>query len=346
MRLAWLVVLGMVLRVPAYCEQGAPMLACSNLLSRAAGGLDLLHFGASTPLRSLPNERVQCQSFARFRYQAPCSVQGETDLGRLWHSPFTSFQEFLPTCLRSNRNGDIAANSLVLAVMGDFLDSGLPGAESPWLASTQNLLGSQSKLSTARQQSPKHIFGFVPAYHVSYQAQFHPLTKREKFQEWLRDSYDPGGLALYAAESASLEYSPHTGFCGYGKGLGNYAKCDGSMELDATTASFLGDFGIAVLFHEDPRYFRLGKGSVAGRTFYAISRVFVTHADSGQSVFFAAEVVGAAAAAATSNLYYPPRNRGFGPSVSHFSISLGDTAAFNVAAEFWPEMQRLLNHVF
>lgn len=191
----------------------------------------------------------------------------------------------------------------------------------------------------ATHGSPGHIFWVVPAFHVAYVKQFKPLTPREKFDEWIQGTYDPRGLGLYAAEAATLEHSSTDGFCGYGKGGTGYAKCFGSMELDANISSFFGDFLFPAIMHEDPRYFRLGQGSFGRRLWYAISRVFVTHSDSGRWVFYSSALSGTVLAAAASNLYYPAKDRGVGPSVSRAGIDLGNTALFNAAAEFWPDIK-------
>ena len=204
----------------------------------------------------------------------------------------------------------------------------------------------KSSHSSAGKGSPKHIFGIVPAFHVAYTKQFKPLTPREKFDEWLQGTYDLRGLGLYAFESATLEHSSSDGFCGYGHGWGSYGKCFGSVELDSNISSFFGDLLFPVVLHQDPRYFRLGEGSFGRRMWYAISRVFITHADSGRWVFSSSTLSGSVIAAAASNLYYPAQDRGFGSSVDRLGLDLGDTALFNVAAEFWPDIQNKLHRMF
>lgn len=198
---------------------------------------------------------------------------------------------------------------------------------------------------SATEGSPKHIFLVVPAFHVAYQTTFKPLTPKEKFKEWLDGTYDPRGLGLYAAESATLEYSSKDGFCGYGKGWGGYGKCFASMEADANISSFFGDYLFPVIMHQDPRYFRLGQGSFSKRIGYAISRVFVTHADTGRTVFFASAISGTVLGAAASNLYYPAQDRGFRHSLDRAGLDLGNTALFNAAAEFWPDIKSKLHHL-
>lgn len=194
--------------------------------------------------------------------------------------------------------------------------------------------------------SPGHIFWVVPAFKVDYGKNFQPLTPKEKFKEWWRGEYDPLGLGVGAFEAATLEHSPTDGFCGYGKGWGSYGQCFGSLQLDSTDSSFIGDFALPVLLHQDPRYFRLGQGSFGKRVFYAISRVFITYNDSGHNVFDSSALSGTVIAAALSNLYYPSQDVGAGHTMSRIAIDLGNTAIYNVSAEFWPDIHRGLHKIF
>ena len=143
----------------------------------------------------------------------------------------------------------------------------------------------------------------IPAFKVNYNGQFNPLTPKEKFQEWAQSEYDPLGLAAGGVEAGTLEYSSTDGFCGYGTGWVNYEKCFGSLQLDAADSSLFGDFVFTVWWHQDPRYFRLGKGGLAQRTLYTISWVFVTYNDSGKNVFYSSALAGTAIASMVSNSY-------------------------------------------
>lgn len=212
----------------------------------------------------------------------------------------------------------------------------------------QNSPGKKEKQSSpsATAGSPGHIFWVVPAFKVDYSKNFKPLTPKEKFQEWARGSYDPLGLSAGAAEAATLEHSSKDGFCGYGGGWSGYGKCFGSLELDANVSSFIGDFALTTLLHQDPRYFRSGEGSFGRRLWYAISRVFVTYNDTGHTVFYSSALTGTTVAAGISNLYYPKQDRSFGHTVSRVGIDLGNTALYNAAAEFWPDIHRKLHHIF
>ena len=200
--------------------------------------------------------------------------------------------------------------------------------------------------SSATSGSPGHIFWVIPAYKVNYSGKFQPLTAKEKFQEWAQGTYDPLGFGVTAFEAGTLEHSSKDGFCGYGHGWGGYGQCYGSLKLDSTVSSFIGDYALAALLHQDPRYFRLGKGPFGKRLFYVVSRVFVTYNDSGHTVFYSSALSGTVIAGALSNLYYPPQEVGVSPTVNRIALDLGNTALYNGAAEFWPDIHRGIRHVF
>lgn len=199
---------------------------------------------------------------------------------------------------------------------------------------------------SATTGSPGHIFWVIPAFKVDYKGRFKPLTPKEKFQEWAQGAYDPLGLGAGAFEAATLEYSSKDGFCGYGHGWTAYGQCFGSMQLDSNVSSFIGDYALTVLLHQDPRYFRLGRGSFGRRVFYAISRVFVTYNDSGRTVFYSSALSGTVIAGVLSNLYYPSNDVGISPTVNRIALDLGNTALYNGAAEFWPDIHRRIRHIF
>ncbi|HUX68588.1 MAG TPA: hypothetical protein VMV31_13965 [Terriglobales bacterium] len=197
----------------------------------------------------------------------------------------------------------------------------------------------------ALKGSPKHIFFIIPAYNVEYLKNVKPLSAHEKLQEWEDGAYDPIGLAAGATE-ALLEHSKVDGFCGYGSGMEAYGKCYGSALMDSTWSSFLGDYLFTTWLHQDPRYFRLGEGSVGTRVWYSFTRMFITRTDQGTWAFASASLLGTAIAAATSNLYYPKQDRGLGLTMSRVGWDLGGTVIFNLEAEYWPDVKPWIMRIF
>jgi hypothetical protein len=98
-----------------------------------------------------------------------------------------------------------------------------------------------------------------------------------------------------------------------------------------------------VLLHEDPRYFRRGTGSIISRAGYALSRVLVTHKDSGGRRFNYSEWLGNAGGVAISNAYYPD-NRTASENGTKLLTLVGTDAVSQVLKEFWPDIRRKLFH--
>lgn len=264
--------------------------------------------------------------------------------GPFLHIPKLNLAAWLAAGLDPAAGPDLRPATPAELAMADGQEPAAPPPPTPQQTASQKKKRTYSKSATAG--SPGHIFWIVPAYKVNYAGHFKPLTPHEKFQEWAQSAYDPLGLAATAVEGATLEYSSTDGFCGYGNGFGNYMKCFGSLELDANDSSFFGDFVFTVWWHQDPRYFRLGEGSFPRRVFYAISRVFVTYNDQGKNVFYSSALAGTAMASIISNTYYPKQDRGVSLTMSRVAIDLGNTALYNGAAEFWPDIHRWMQRRF
>jgi len=191
------------------------------------------------------------------------------------------------------------------------------------------------------EHSPGHVFWVLPAFNVDNQQQADPLTPRQKFDLWTQGAADPIGLAFKGVQAA-LEHSS-SGFCGYSGGLSGYGKCYAAGVADGDISTFIGNYAFAALFQQDPRYFRRGEGGARHRLTYSLSQVFVRRQDSGATAANTA-LIGTVIAGATSNLYYPRAQRGVGLTMSRIGWDLGSTALFNIAAEYWPDVQRHLHH--
>lgn len=337
--LPWLVIISCFSAAPLY-PRPMPAPASARALVPGESGSD-----PSLPAPIPPGATGGLGLSAVFCYRDPGSGPWGPPSGESWTSSSASDQSHAADFPCSRLLAKPAADAFFLAGLHVANSPGLPELDGISLRAwdEKDDAGQTTKKRKApskAQGSPGHIFWVIPAFNVAYQKKFTPLTPREKFDEWAVGTYDPRGIGLYAFESATLEYSSSDGYCGYGKGWGGYGKCFAATEADANISAFLGDFLFPVLMRQDPRYFRLGQGSFGKRLAYAVSRVFVTHADSGRTVFFTSALTGTAVASAASNLYYPRSDRGFGPTLDRIGLDLGNTALFNTAAEFWPEIRR------
>jgi hypothetical protein len=290
------------------------------------------------PCNSCPSLHKKDRAESSNVSSSPFSLlQGDRAKGcqSLWNldltgdSPVAAESSLVTGTLRRLRLGDISQQSPN--------QQGAPGAGQTKEEKNDN---------PATNGSPGHIFWVVPAFKVDYAKRFKPLTPREKFGEWAESAYDPLGLSLGVFEAATLEHSSKDGFCSYGKGWGGFGKCYASLEVDSDVSSFIGDYALTVLLHQDPRYFRLGEGSFGKRLWYSVSRVFVTYTDSGRTTFYTSALAGTVIAGGLSNLYAAQQDRGFGHTLSRIGIDLGNTALYNASAEFWPDIKHKLYSIF
>src|SRR5215472_59770 len=158
--------------------------------------------------------------------------------------------------------------------------------------------------SAQNQPEDKRVFGVLPNNRTTEASlPFAPISNKQKLTIAFKDSFDwpvypTAGLfaALYQLEDQNPSF---------GQGMEGYAKRFVTAYADQVVGNMMTESFIPILTHEDPRYFRLGAGTKKGRTWYALSRIFVTKTNSGHTTFNVSEWGGNAASVALSNAYYP-----------------------------------------
>ena len=190
----------------------------------------------------------------------------------------------------------------------------------------------------ATQPQDKRIFWIIPNYRTSPSLNpYTPLTAREKFKIAAEDSFDRGTVALavlFGAESQLTNSTP-----AFGQGVRGYARYLGTSYADFVIGDMLTEGIYPVMLHQDPRYFRRGRGSVWLRLGSAAGQIFWTRTDSGRTQFNYSEIIGNSTAVAISNAYYPD-NRTTSNAISKLGVQLGVDMAANILKEFWPDINR------
>jgi hypothetical protein len=186
----------------------------------------------------------------------------------------------------------------------------------------------------------KRVFGVLPNYRTADVSQEGTtLTPHQKLVIASKDSFDYplvalGGIFAGLGQLANEDPSFGQGMKGFGHRLvTNYA--------DQATGNMFTEGLFPMVLHEDPRYFRLGKGSKWRRTGYALSRIFVARTDSGDTRFNYSEWLGNAASVALSNAYYPD-NRHASDNATKLLEQCGTDAVSQVLKEFWPDIKQKL----
>ncbi|MDQ1409876.1 MAG: hypothetical protein QOJ41_1611 [Acidobacteriaceae bacterium] len=170
-----------------------------------------------------------------------------------------------------------------------------------------------------------------------------PLTSKQKFAVVTRSSFDYIQIPWYAflAGLSQAENSEP----GYGQGAAGYGKRFGSAAADGTIENYWTSAILPSVFHQDPRFFQLGKGGFWHRTGYAISRIVVIRSDSGSSQFNVSEVFGSAIAASISTYsYHPHADKTLSNTASVWGSQIAFDTGTIILKEFWPDIRRKFSH--
>jgi hypothetical protein len=189
------------------------------------------------------------------------------------------------------------------------------------------------------------LFGVLPNYlTVENQAQVPPLTAGGKFRLVAKNAFDPAiypFIGFLALVSQAQNSEPQ-----YGQGAAGFGRRYGAAFGDATIGSFMTGAVFPSIFRQDPRYYQLVKGGFRRRSFYSVSRIFVTRSDSGHNQFNSSEIVGNLVAAGIANAYHPAADRSLANTLSVWGTDTGWDTMANLAQEFWPDCHRWLKRKF
>jgi len=193
---------------------------------------------------------------------------------------------------------------------------------------------------TAEGTSKDRLFYALPNFLTLENAQdAPPLTTGAKFKVVAKGSFDPVQVVWYgflAGISQAEDSEP-----GFGQGAEGYGKRYGAYFADGTIENFFTGAILPSIFRQDPRYFQSGHGTFWNRTGYAISRIFVTRADSGRNEFNVSEIFGSTIAAGISNYsYHPKSDRTISNTASVWGSQVGYDTITLVVKEFWPDIRR------
>jgi Carboxypeptidase regulatory-like domain len=184
-----------------------------------------------------------------------------------------------------------------------------------------------------KQEEKQRLVGLIPNFYVTYDWKAAPLTPKQKYKLAVRSMVDPATFIIVGG-FAGLEQATNE-FSGYGQGVAGYGKRYAAGLADTDIGAMLGGAVLPVLFHQDPRYFYKGTGTVWHRTLYAFSTAVIARGDNGKWQPAYAGMLGGFASGAISNFYYPASNRtGVGLTFENGLLAIVETGAGNLLQEF------------
>jgi hypothetical protein len=163
-----------------------------------------------------------------------------------------------------------------------------------------------------------------------------PLSAHDKEVMGFKQSFTLFSLIGWTTSAAYTHLI--NGTPNYGTDSGAFGERLGAAALRNTSQNIFGNVVFAPLFHEDPRYYKMGKGhNVVKRVAYAATRAIITRADDGHATPNYSLISGRVFGAALTNAYYPDRNRNFSQTAQTFGTSMAGGAIGFVVTEFLDE---------
>ncbi len=206
----------------------------------------------------------------------------------------------------------------------------------PWSGGVQEVrvYASQEQLATEQvhEEESQRVLGVIPNFYSSFDQHAVPMNAKQKFQLAFRSEIDPMTFAGAAAIAGAEEYRKI--YPGYGTGFSGFGKRFAAQYANDFDSRMIGSAVLPSLFHQDPRYFYKGTGTIRSRALYAIKSAFICRGDNGKPEFDVSHIGGDFAAGALSNLYYPEPNEGASLIFTNGLIEIGGMAGTNLIREF------------
>jgi hypothetical protein len=183
-----------------------------------------------------------------------------------------------------------------------------------------------------KQEEKQRVFGIIPNFYISYNYNAAPMTPKQKFSLAAHDTFDWTGF-ISSGVTAGIQQANNS-FKGYGQGAAGYGKRYAAAYGDSLFTDLFSHAVYPSLFHQDPRYYYQGSGSIKSRALHAASFAIVTRNDQGKTVPNYSYVAGAMTAGAISNLYYPHADRGANLVFTNAAIGIAGRAGGTILREF------------
>jgi hypothetical protein len=160
-----------------------------------------------------------------------------------------------------------------------------------------------------------------------------PMSAHDKIVGGLRHS-----VSLFSASgwlSSAGWAQLNNGIPNYGTDKGAFGERLGTAVIHGTSNGIFSSSIFAPVFHEDPRYYIMGRGNnFFKRAIYAATRTIITRTDDGHATPNFALWAGNAGGAALTVTYFPAQNTSSKEVAKTFGTSLGGSTVGFVVREF------------
>ena len=191
--------------------------------------------------------------------------------------------------------------------------------------------------TTKPPPQPKRILAVMPNFRaVSAGTLPPPPTPKQSLRIATQNSFDYSSFlftGFTSLESQATNQHPQLG-----KGIGGYGQYYWRGFVDKVDGNYWVIFILPTIFHQDERYYAMGKGGFWKRALYSSTRVFITPNYQGHNSFNISELLGRGIAQGISVSYYPSQDQNAESLGKKYAFAVGRDALTNVFREFWPDI--------
>ena len=183
-----------------------------------------------------------------------------------------------------------------------------------------------------KEEEHQRVFGVIPNFYTSYTYDAVPLTTKQKYSLAAREELD--WTTFVGAGIASGVQQANNSYAGYGQGAAGYGKRYAAAFGDGLFINFFSHAVYPSIFHQDPRYFYQGSGTIKSRALHAASFAIFTRGDHRQRVPNYSYIFAIMTTGALANLYYPHADRGAHLVFTTAALGIAGRAGGTILREF------------
>ncbi len=158
------------------------------------------------------------------------------------------------------------------------------------------------------------------------------LRTKQKFLLAYHKTIDPSFVVeavAFAGFDQAVGYGPD-----YGPGATPFAQRVGYNAANIASTFLFTDALLPIVFHQDPRYFRKGEGSIKSRLWWTVRSEVVAYSDQGNQMPNFSSVLGFGMSTALSNAYSPQSSITLSKTMQRFAVKEGVSVGLNLLREF------------
>jgi hypothetical protein len=182
---------------------------------------------------------------------------------------------------------------------------------------------------------------FTPLAVQTQNSAYHPVTHRQRLRWFVTNTIGPDHLAgglVTSAFGTALDRPPE-----YGPHWGGFADRYGMRMTGIVTGNAM-EASIGIIFHEDPRYFRVPERSFKGRLANVAKMTFVARHDDGNFGPAYARYIAVTGSNFLSNEWRVQSEANTQDAIFRTGEGFAGRMAANAFEEFWPDISRHLFH--